>query len=556
MLFEVDGDGRFLACHVDDPRRLLVPPEHLSGRLLDEVLPANVASVCHAAIAEARANGRSTGMQYRLELAGGPRWFELSIARKSTGLRPGGERSDERFIVLVRDVTERKELESSLAAERDFLDQIMATSLSAIVAIDATGELVFANRAAERVLGVQAPTATGRRFDDPAWRVTGLRGEPFPVEESPFARVMATGKPVFDVRHAIEWPDGTRRLLSVNAAPLAAPAGSPWRVVCSVTDITDRVQAEDDLRYKESLLRGLFELCPVGIALNDLETGRFVDINDAIVQQTGYTREELLAMTFWELTPEEHHDSSRRNLERMVDCGRYGPYEKENIRKDGSRFPVLLSGMTVTDLAGRRLAWSIIQDMTEQKAAEAQIIRQAHYDELTGLPNRRLFQERLQGALERARRGRHIGAVAMLDLDDFKTVNDRLGHWAGDAVMVEAAARLGACTRATDTVARFGGDEFLVLFDDIARAEDARRIALEIRSLLARPFTVGQHSLQLGVSIGVCLFPADGDDVDELLRLADMAMYRAKREGRNRVRLHGEVVPEAADEIAGEPRRR
>ncbi len=533
LLFELDADGRFVDCHVRDANTLIAPPAAFLGRTLAEVLPPDVVATARAAIEEAARLGRSSGNQYRLEMPDGEHWYELLVARKA-----GSDAVAPHFIALARDITRRKELERKLAAERDFLERIMATSLAAIVAIDADGALVFANKEAERVLGVTASIATSRRFDHPAWRITAVDGGPYPMAEVPFVKVMATGQPVFDVRHAIEWPDGTRRVLSVNAAPLAESTGSLRRVVCSVTDITDRLQAENDLRYKEALLRGLFELCPVGIALNDLESGRFIDINDAIVQQTGYTREELLAMTFWELTPREHHDSSRRNLERMVDCGRYGPYEKENIRKDGSRFPVLLSGMTATDLTGRRLAWSIVQDITEQKAAEAQIIRQAHYDELTGLPNRRLFQERLEAALERARRGRHIGAVAMLDLDDFKTVNDSLGHRAGDAILVEAASRLAACTRATDTVARFGGDEFLILLDDIRAPGDAARITAKVQHALARPYAVEGRMLRLGVSIGIALYPADGDDIDELIRLADTAMYRAKRQGRNLTRFY------------------
>ena len=544
LLFELDADGRFVDCHVNDSSRLLVPREALIGKTIAETMPPEVAAICETALAEAVATGSSTGHQYRLKTPRGDDWFELSVARKPDTARPGNDPAPPRFIALARDITERKELEQSLAAERDFLEQIMATSLSAIVVIDASGQLVFANKAAERVLGVKASTATDRQFDDPAWRVTDVDGGPKPIEEIPFALVMRTGKPVFDVRHAIEWPDGTRRILSVNAAPLAASPGATNRVVCSVTDITDKVQAESELRHQEALLRGLFELCPVGIALNDLETGRFIDANAAVLGQTGYSRDELLAMDFWELTPPEYHEESRLNLERMVETGRYGPFEKENIRRDGSRFPAVLTGMIVTDLEGRRLTWSIVEDITDRKANEARVLRQARYDELTGLPNRRLFQERLEQALERARRGRHQGAVAMLDLDHFKKVNDSLGHKAGDTVLVEAAARLLACTRATDTVARFGGDEFLLLVDDIKAPADAETIAKKIQRALARPFTVEGRRMQLGVSIGICVFDALRNDPGEILRFADKAMYAAKNAGRNQTRFFAILNPE------------
>ena len=544
LLFEVDADGRFVDCHVTDPSRLLVPADELLGRTLEEVLPEDAAAAGRSAIAEALEHGRSTGQQYRLDMATGPAWFELSVARKAADENPIGASSAPLFLVLARDITERKKLEESLAAERDFLEQIMATSLSAIVAIDADGQLVFANKEAERVLGIAASSATERRYDDPAWRVTDIDGGPYPIEEIPFAQVMRTGKPVFDVRHAIEWPDGTRRLLSVNAAPLAETAGVPRRVICSITEITDKVQAEQALRYNEALLRGLFELCPVGIALTDFATGAFIEVNDAVLAPLGYSRDELLAMTYFDITPEEYHASDPHRSDQLGRDGRFGPYEKENIRKDGSRFPVLLRGMKMTDLTGRELTWSIVEDITERKANEARILRQAHYDELTGLPNRRLFQERLEQAVARACRGRRQGAVAMLDLDHFKKVNDSLGHEAGDTVLVEAAARLRACTRATDTVARFGGDEFLLLLDDIKAPADADTIARKIQRALARPFIVEGERMQLGVSIGICVFDARRNDPGEILRFADKAMYAAKSAGRSQTRFFAIVDPE------------
>lgn len=540
LLFEVDQEGRFLACHVADPERLLVPPDELIGRTIAETMPTEATRICTAAIGEALSTGSSTGMHYRLDGFHGGEWYELSIARKDAD---DGTASEPTLIVLVRDITERKRLEQSLAAERDFLDQIMATSLSAIVVIDAGGTIVFRNKAAERVLGIDA--ATERCFDNPALRVTTFDGSPFPPDQLPCTTVLATGEPVFDVRLAINGKDGGRRMLSINAAPLAPSASGPRRVVCSVTDITDQVAAETRLRHKETLLRGLFELCPVGIALTDFDTGAFIDVNDAILRQLGYARAELLQRSYFDITPEEYHAGDRDRRALLLDDGAYTPHEKENIRKDGSRFPVRLSSTLVTDTGGRRLLWSIVEDITERKATEAQILSQAHYDELTGLPNRRLFRERLEQALERARRGRHIGAVAMLDLDNFKSINDSRGHKAGDQVLIEVAARLGTCTRATDTVARFGGDEFLLLLDDIKAPTDAEAIARKIHRTFARPFKVDGEPMQLGVSIGICIYDAERNDPDLLLRNADKAMYAAKRAGRGQSRFFATVAARA-----------
>ena len=437
------------------------------------------------------------------------------------------------------DITERKRLEQSLEAEHAFLDQIMATSISAIVVLDAEGRIRFANDEAERVLGISARKTGDRRYDDPEWRITNLDGTDFPADELPFARVMATGQPVHDVRHAIVWPDGSRRFLSINAAPLPAAVDSTGRVVCSVTDITERLEAKRAVEQKEALLRGLFELCPVGIALTDFETGAFIDVNDAVLRQLGYTRDELLQLTYFDVTPAEFHDRDGNMRELLVGGGPYTPHEKENIRKDGSRFPVLLSSMVVTDSSGRKLLWSIVEDISERKANEARMLLQAHQDPLTALANRRLFGDRLGSALERARRSRNAGAVLMVDLDHFKPVNDRLGHGAGDAILIEAAGRLAACVRKTDTVARFGGDEFVILLDGIDVTTDVEAIADAIRAALQRPFRVDGHTVRLSLTIGIACFPEDSLDQEEIVRLADAAMYGAKRSGRDAIVFHG-----------------
>jgi len=436
------------------------------------------------------------------------------------------------------DITERKRLEQRLEAEHAFLEQIMATSVSAIVVLDGEGRIRFANDEAERVLGISAQRVGERRYEDPEWRITELDGSDFPADRLPFARVTATGRPVQDIRHAIVWPDGSRRFLSVNAAPLPAAADSAGRVVCSVTDITERLEAKSALEQNEALLRGLFELCPVGIALNDFATGRFLEVNDALLAPTGYSRAEFLQLSYLDVTPEPNHPLEAAARRSLLENGRYGPLEKEYRRKDGTRYPVLLNGILVEDRDGTPLIWSIVEDISERKAHEARMLAQAQHDPLTGLANRRLFGDRLGAALERARRRGGAGAVLMLDLDHFKPVNDSLGHGAGDAILIEAARRLTASTRKTDTVARFGGDEFVILLDGIAETTAVEAIAGTIRAALKRPFRVEGREVELSLTIGIACFPADSCDPDETVRLADAAMYRAKRSGRDAIALH------------------
>jgi diguanylate cyclase (GGDEF)-like protein len=168
------------------------------------------------------------------------------------------------------------------------------------------------------------------------------------------------------------------------------------------------------------------------------------------------------------------------------------------------------------------------------------IWHQANYDELTGLPNRHMFLDRLRQAMRKADRDGAILALLFLDLDHFKDVNDRLGHAMGDLLLSEAAQRIGGCVRATDTIARLGGDEFTVILTGLDRAGMVDRIARSILAALAAPFTLGDESATISASIGVALYPADAREVGMLLEHADQAMYAAKNDGRNRYRYFKE----------------
>jgi diguanylate cyclase (GGDEF)-like protein/PAS domain S-box-containing protein len=316
----------------------------------------------------------------------------------------------------------------------------------------------------------------------------------------------------------------------------------PVRVVGATQDITERKRADKALVESESKFRSLFELSPVGIALNDRENGQFLHVNNALAHSTGYTREELLAMTQRDVTPIGSAEAAVARLEMLDQSAQFGPYETEYRRKDGSRFAVLICGIGTKDAADRTLIWSFVQDISQRKAMESQLADAARRDKLTGLANRALFMDRLEKAVTRVQRGEQaLFAVMFLDFDRFKLINDTLGHDAGDELLRQIAQRLRRELRASDAltldessnvVSRFGGDEFLLLINDLKAPADAARIAERLLNALAPAYDIQGNEVFSSASIGIVTSEQCRTNADDVVRNADVAMYEAKRAGR------------------------
>jgi diguanylate cyclase (GGDEF)-like protein/PAS domain S-box-containing protein len=312
------------------------------------------------------------------------------------------------------------------------------------------------------------------------------------------------------------------------------------RMVGTHIDVTAAKQSDIALKESEGKFRSLFELSPVGIALNETVSGRFLQVNDALVAPTGYTREELLERSYWDITPEEYAMTEGTQLAALEAGGRYGPYEKEYVRKDGTRYPVLLSGIRMQDTDGREVIWSIVQDISQRKAMESELAAAALRDKLTGLANRSLFMDRLQAAILRVRNGsQKLFGVLFLDFDRFKLVNDAMGHDAGDELLKQIAQRLRGALRCADReeaagnlIARFGGDEFLVLINDLRESKDAERIADRLLGSLAPAYSIHGRDVHSTASVGIVTSVQCLESAEAVVRNADVAMYEAKRAGR------------------------
>ncbi len=315
-----------------------------------------------------------------------------------------------------------------------------------------------------------------------------------------------------------------------------------------VVDISAKKQSEEALH----LAATAFE-AHEAIAITDLR-GTFLRVNGAFSEITGYSAEEAIGQSPKLLQSGRHDSEFYREMWHCLSDSGYWEGEIWNRRKDGSIYLEWLTITAVHDSSGNASHYlAHFQDITERKQAEERIHYQAYYDALTDLPNRSQLLERLEQELARSTRHGHIGAVLFLDLDRFKTINDSLGHAVGDELLRQVAIRLKECLRVEDCAARIGGDEFVVLLNELSdvtveAAEQAQQIAEKIRISLASPYDINKQRLHSSPSIGIALFPQGEESGAELLKQADIAMYHAKEEGRNASCFYHASMATEADE--------
>lgn len=342
------------------------------------------------------------------------------------------------------------------------------------------------------------------------WIHTRADGETFPVE------VLLT---------PIRW--NQREMLHVT-----------WR------DISERKRAELDLQ----LAANVFENIGEGIIITDPDR-TILAVNRAFCEITGYAEPDVLGRSPDFLESDEWRPDDYQEIFRaLADTGRW---QGETLirRSSGGAFPALLSLSRVRDPKGGTSHYvGVFADISETKQAKARLEFMAYHDSLTELPNRVLLLDRLQHAVQKAERAQTMVAVLFVDLDRFKHVNDSLGHAAGDGLLRQITARMQAVCRDNDTLARIGGDEFVLVMEDLKDAADAACMAERMIQSLRQPFRLGDHDIVMTVSVGISVYPADGGDVQALLRNADAAMYQSKESGRNTFRFYTQELTDRAME--------
>ncbi|MGZ5050089.1 MAG: PAS domain S-box protein [Methylobacter sp.] len=422
---------------------------------------------------------------------------------------------------IVEDITESKRAEENLALREREFRTLAENSPDNIARYDYEGRCLYMNPALERTLGLSAADIMGKL----PWTVIGDRYDEY---NKAVLHVGATGESIcFELK--IPARNGQAHTHSIRMVAEMGPDGTPAGVLAVGRDITEIKLAEENLRITASV----FDNTQEAILITDANNA-ILDVNPAFTHITGYSREEVLGKNPRLLSSGRQDKLFYAEMWQSLQNNKAWRGEVWNRRKSGEVYAELLSISVICSDNGEVMRHvGVFSDISYIKEHEAELSRVAHYDVLTGLPNRVLLADRMKQALAHATREQSMVAVCYLDLDGFKAINDNMGHEAGDQVLIDVARRIENTIRGGDTVARLGGDEFVVLLS-LKPGEKCVSTLERLLAVIAQPIMIKGLSNTVGVSIGVSIYPMYGEDADTLLRHADQAMYTAKQSGKNR----------------------
>jgi diguanylate cyclase (GGDEF)-like protein/PAS domain S-box-containing protein len=427
-----------------------------------------------------------------------------------------------------RDVSERHRAETALRESEERHRAVVETLNEGLLITDEADRVLFAN---ERMAAM-----TGRSISEVVGRAASelfLAPKDWAALDARNRRRMRGHSERYEVE--MRRKDGGVFFAEVNAIPFRDADGAIVGTLGAITDITERKRAEDSLRRSAREYRDLFESANDAILILRPESQMILEANRKACETYGLPREQIVGMSLKNFTRDVPR--SEEQIRRILREGASENLETVHFHRDGTPIDLLVSS-SVVEYRGESAILSVCRDITESKRAKQEIERLAYHDPLTDLPNRARFADRLEIALSQARREGHSLAILFLDLDRFKVVNDSLGHKVGDLLLQKVALRLSQLVRGGDTLARLGGDEFIILLSRIDQDEDAARVAQNVLALFRKPFLLGERELFITASIGISLFPRHGEDRESLVKNADIAMYRAKQEGRDNFQFH------------------
>jgi len=437
---------------------------------------------------------------------------------------------------MLKNETELRELHATL-------DAALNSMTDAVFITDVNGKFLEFNQAFAVFHKFSSKEECAPNIDDlrPLVDVFYPNGDLAPLEARAVPRALS-GETANNVEYKMQRKDtGETWIGSLGFSPVRSKEGNIIGTVVTARDITAQRKTEEALRASEDRYRTAFQTSLDAIAISRMSDGAFLDVNQAFLEEFGFSREEVLGKSALDLGMWVDPHQQQELLEKLQESAHCRDFELLFKKKGGQVCWGLVSASTI-GINGESCVLTVIRDITKARLAEEEIRSLAFFDPLTGLANRRLLMERLSKSIVFSNRSHRKRALLFVDLDDFKTLNDTMGHQTGDLMLQEVALRLTHCVRAADTVGRLGGDEFVVLLEDLSEsaqeaATDAQAIAEKILASVSQIYLLEAHECNITCSIGITVFGDKHEDIDEVFRQADIAMYGAKTAGRNTMRF-------------------
>ena len=446
------------------------------------------------------------------------------------------------FRGIIHNVTERVMMEETLRKSEEKYRTILEEIEEGYYETDLTGNYTFFNDVICKKLGYTREELMGKNFQ--------IHTAPEDVKKitEAYYELYRTGKPLKWFSPPQIRKDGTLIFAEDLVSLLRSEKGEIVGFRGISRDVTEHVRMQEALRQSEEKYRTILEEIEEGYYEFNL-AGDITFVNKAACRQFGRSEAELIGLNYREYVPKEDVKSTYQAWNKVYRTGEpLRAYPFAPVRKDGAQIFLENSVSPVRNKEGKIVGFrSVSRDVTERKKFEQKLANMATHDALTGLPNRTLLNDRLTMGLALSRRSGNRLAVMMLDLDKFKVINDTMGHDVGDQLLKSVAERLSGVTRKSDTVARMGGDEFVLALPQISHPADAARLAQRILDVFHEPFIFDSHKLSITTSIGIAVYPDDGKDIEGLLKSADIAMYQAKEQSRDAYRFYGGDATETYD---------
>ncbi len=450
------------------------------------------------------------------------------------------------LIILYLTLAEREEKMS-----QEYAESIINTVREPLIALDKYLRVISVSRSFYKVFKVKPMETVGKLIYDlgnKQWDIPKLREllETILPQKTSFDN--------YEVEHVFS--NIGRRIMLLNARQIQRGPGKERIILLAIEDITERKEIEAGL---EKTRKELEIIKKTADEASEFAQSVINTVREPLISLDQDLRVNTVSRSFYEffkVKPEETvgkliYDLGNKQwdiprLRELLETilpqkTSFDNYEVEHVFSNIGRRIMLLNARQIQRGPGKeRIILLAIEDITERKLSEEKIAHLAFHDTLTGLPNRKLFTDRLGVVLAQAKRSQKKAGIAMLDLDNFKDVNDTLGHGAGDILLVATSERLSSALRKGDTVARFGGDEFVLIFPDLEEVDDVKQVVQQILDKFKMPIIVNGHEFIVTMSIGISVYPGDGKDENTLLKKADIAMYQAKKVGKARYKVYND----------------